>query len=58
MQKVEWIYNESLELVGYGVKKKGDKFEISNELAEQLIYQKVVKDVYVEKKKKIEKDVK
>jgi len=50
MQKVEWINNESGELPGIGVFKKGDKLQVSDDLAKQLIYQGLVKDVYVSKK--------
>ena len=52
MERVEWISNESLELVGYGVKKKGDRFNIPEKLAKQLISQGLVKDAYVERKTK------
>ena len=52
MQRVEWISEEELIISGVGLKRKGDRFEISDELAEQLIYQGRVKDVYVERKNK------
>lgn len=52
MERVEWISEEELIIPGMGIKKKGDRFEIPDELAEQLIYQKRVKDVYVERKQK------
>ncbi len=51
-ERVEWISNESLEVIGYGLKKKGDRFEVPDDLAKQLITQGLVKDVYVERKKK------
>lgn len=56
MQRVEWINKEAGELNGIK-RSKGDRFEVSDELAEQLISQRLVKDIYVEKKKeeKIEK---
>ena len=51
MERVQWISNETLELRGYGTKKKGDRFDVPDKLAKQLIKQGLVKDVYVEKKK-------
>jgi len=51
-ERVEWISEESLEVIGYGLKKKGDRFEVPDDLAKQLIYQGRVKDVYVERKRK------
>lgn len=51
-ERVEWISEEAGDLIGYGVFKKGDRFEIPVDLAKQLIYQKKVKDVYVERKGK------
>lgn len=53
MERVEWISEEELEVSeGHGLKKKGDRFKVSDRLAKQLIYQGLVKDVYVERKKK------
>lgn len=57
MQKVEWINKESGILDGI-IRNFGDRFEVSNELAKQLIYQKLVKDVYVSKKDREEKSKK
>lgn len=51
-ERVEWISDEELEVIGYGAKKKGDRFNVPDELAKQLIEQGLVKDAYVEKKKK------
>lgn len=47
--RVEWIQEEAGELVGIGVFKKNDRFDIPDKLAEQLIYQGLVKDAYVTK---------
>jgi len=58
MERVEWISTEELEVIGYGVKKKGDRFNVPDELAKQLIYQGLVKDAYVERKDKKEKEKK
>lgn len=55
MERVEWISEEELEVIGYGLKKKGDRFNIPDGLAKQLIYQGLVKDVYVERKNKKKK---
>ncbi len=52
MERVEWISNEELEVSGYGLKKKGDRFDIPKRLAKQLIKQGLVKDAYVERKNK------
>lgn len=58
LERVEWISKEEKILVGYGVKKKGDRFDIPKPLAKQLIAQGLVKDCYVQKKKtKKSKDV-
>ena len=43
MKTVTWIYPESLSVAGYGAKKEGDKFEVSDELAAQLKEQGYVK---------------
>ncbi len=54
-ERVEWISEEERELIGYGVKKKNDRFNVPDELAKQLIKQKLVKDAYVERKSKKKK---
>jgi hypothetical protein len=56
MERVEWINEESREIVGYGVFKKGDRFDAPSKLAKQLISQGLVKDAYKEKKSKTKKD--
>jgi len=50
--RVEWIREEAGELVGIGVFKKNDRFDVPDKLAEQLIYQGLVKDAYVTKEDK------
>lgn len=55
MERVEWIQEEEGNLIGYGVFKKGDRFNIPDKLAKQLIYRGVVKDAYVERKNKNKK---
>jgi len=52
MEKVEWISNESLALMGYGLKKKGDRFDVPTDLKNQLVRQGLVKDAYKERKTK------
>jgi len=54
MQRVEWISKEE-GILGGIIRKKGDRFNVSDKLAKQLIYQKLVKDVYVSKKDKEKK---
>lgn len=56
MERVEWISDEELDVIGYGTKRKGDRFNIPDKLAKQLIYQGLVKDAYVERKNKKEKE--
>jgi len=55
MERVEWISNEELDVIGYGKKRKGDRFNVPDRVAKQLIYQGLVKDAYVEKKDKKKK---
>ncbi len=51
-ERIEWISDETRDLIGYGSKKKGDRFNVPDELAKQLILQGLCKDAYVEKKSK------
>jgi hypothetical protein len=50
--KIIWISDESLEIVGIGILKKGIELEVSDKLGKQLIGQKLVKEITKKSEKK------